>query len=244
MKRLFPLLAALLLLASPPAQARTIKIYTFNGPSRKTTPAHVPDAYEMRLGSVVWASANVDDSGKFAVRPDMLTKFYQFNRGTAYSATEPITPSWDTTKIDEDNNWEAENNPCPTGWRLPTRLEFEALFLACNRGGINWADAGEKGNMVAGKFYGINHNAACSLAEGGSMDGCIFLPAVGSRDFNTGALSETGSNGRYWSSVQFNATSARTTYAYYWSFGKISNTPDANYIKTMGFPVRCVRDAP
>lgn len=64
------------------------------------------------------------------------------------------------------------NNPCPTGYRLPTDAELDAERLS-------WS----------------SNNAAGAFASP------LKLPVAGYRSYSTGSLSHVGSSGYYWSST-------------------------------------------
>jgi uncharacterized protein (TIGR02145 family) len=158
-------------------------------------------AASVKIGGVTWAATNVDDYQTFAPRPDMYTKFYEWG-----------------------------SNPCPAGWRVPTRGELIALDNA----GTTWAAANERGNAVAGRFYGASH-ASCSLPN--NMNNCVFLPAVGMR-FSSGTLDGQGSEGSYWSATQI-GNAGRSL-----SFSSTYSYPNYTYdygLKTNGYPIRCVQ---
>ena len=149
----------------------------------------------MGIGNFIWATTNVDSYQTFAANPDMYTKFYQWNKSTAYSATNPITPAWNST-ANTAATWSV--NPCPAGWRLPAKAEFTDLAAS----GSTWVAAtANRGNAIDGRFYGPN-NATCTLPS--NMVGCIFLPAAGMRDAN-GALASQIS-GLYWAVTQSSNT--------------------------------------
>jgi uncharacterized protein (TIGR02145 family) len=182
----------------------------------------------------------VGNTGKWAQKADGYGGLFQFNRSTAWSAVEPASgvtiPGFIST-IDENMSWnETTNAVCPTGWRLPTQVEQQALHDASTTGSTSgagtWVEASAKGNAVAGKFYGPNH-AACSLS--GSMDGCIFLPASNNRN-STGARSNIGTTGYYWSSVQYD-----TTTGYRLNFDSGSSAAAVNRTKADAYSVRCVK---
>ena len=184
------------------------------------------EAAGLKVDSVTWASANIDDYQTFASRPDMYTKFYQWNRGTAWSATSETVSEWNSSR-DTASTWRV--NPCPAGWRLPTQKEFEALHKA----GTTWAEANTRGNAVAGRFYGASH-ATASLPD--SMENCVFLPAVGYRYGSDGALFRQGNSGDYWSATELNSILGYSLYFYSRSSGP------GNYLdKATGYSVRCVK---
>ncbi len=207
----------------------TITVTTDDGKKTATCNLVIPDFVPIagiEVDGVEWAAYNVDDYQTFAVRPDMYTKFYQFNRAIAWPTTGDVT-NWPSS-INENANWTTANNPCPTGWRVPTRDEWMAL----GETGSSWADAGVRGNQVAGRFYGHKHTV-CSLPN--NMDGCIFLPAVGYRNNIHGSLGSQGSYGYYWSSTQ--STTGSGYYLYF--TGGYSFLLDTN--KEAGLSVRCVK---
>ena len=180
-----------------------------------------------RLGSTCWANFNVSTNGSFAAdHAHASSCFYQFNRNTEWATTGTVT-NW-TNSISESSDWTAANSPCPSGWRLPSRLEFSAL----NNMGSSWAAANARGNVVAGCFFGPN-SGSCSLPS--TMAGCVFLPACGYRAGTDGALSYQGFNGHYWSSTQNSSK-----YGYYWNFASTGSFESYND-KAFGMLVRCVQ---
>ena len=182
------------------------------------------------VGSLCWATTNVDDYQTFAIRPDMYTKFYQWNNATAWDATAQTLVGWSYSPI---TSAVLTNNPCPAGWRLPTREEYQALLSGSVPVGGTWVGANVRGNAVAGRFYGVN-SATCTLPN--NMDGCVFLSAVGSRYDNYGTLYQQGNIGRYWS-----GTSVSSNYAYCMNFDSSTSTLLSNVEKENGRTVRCVR---
>jgi uncharacterized protein (TIGR02145 family) len=200
----------------------------------------------LKLGTVCWAPANVGNTGKWAQTPDTYGSMFQFNINRAWHPTTPATGvaiiSWFPSN-EQNTNWnESTNAVCPNGWRLPTAAEFLALHDASTIGSASGAGTSvaknAKGNtLAAGKFYGPKH-ATCSLASGGSMDGCIFLPFVGSRSSTNGALSNQGANGYYWSSTQ---NIRNSTEGFCIDFSGLGSAPATVYSKSFAFPVRCVK---
>ena len=175
------------------------------------------------IRGVCWANANLDEFKVFAERPDMYTRFFQWNRTTAWAVTDAVS-DWNSTS-DESETW--TNNPCPAGWRLPTQDEFYQIHYV----GSVWASAGTRGNLVAGYIYGPKF-ASCTLPD--NMAGCVFLPAVGVL-YSNGILNYHGEYGYYWSSTQKNDS------AYGTFFVSTSSGWESAFGKNSGLNIRCVQ---
>jgi uncharacterized protein (TIGR02145 family) len=94
-----------------------------------------------------------------------------------------ITSSGDWRSVQNDNLWQGVsgvNNPCPSGYRLPTETELTA----------------ERDSWTGG------FNAAGAFAT------VLKLPMSGERLASSGSLSQVGTVGSYWSST-VNGTSSR-----------------------------------
>ncbi|MDR2684138.1 MAG: Ig-like domain-containing protein [Prevotellaceae bacterium] len=171
------------------------------------------------IGSTRWATRNVDAPNTFTRNPEDAGMFYQWNSKTGWSSTDPMIASngsitWNTTPS-SSTFWQMPNNPCPEGWRIPTRTELTALSNA----GSTLTSI----NGIDGRRFGSGSNT-------------IFLPMQGSRNYTNGALSSSvGYVGDYWSSTYYNNTEAY--------FLLLTSTIDVIYSrKTYGFSCRCVKD--
>ena len=94
---------------------------------------------------------------------------------------------YDWRSPQNDNLWQGvsgTNNPCPSGYRLPTAAELEEERLS-------WS----------------SNNAAGAFASP------LKLPVAGYRNYSSGSLNDVGSYGDYWSST-VNGTNARNLYFY------------------------------
>ncbi|MDR1742401.1 MAG: fibrobacter succinogenes major paralogous domain-containing protein [Dysgonamonadaceae bacterium] len=170
------------------------------------------------INGVTWATRNVGAPGTFALRPENAGMYYQWNRKIGWSNTDPLKGSngsetWDST-VPEGSTWETSNDPCPAGWRIPTKNEIQSLRDA----GSVWTT-----QNGGGRIFGTAPNT-------------IFLPAVGFRTPGDGSFSGVGSNGYIWSNTQSNSSSA-----YCLGFQSISAYITDYYSRT-GFSVRCAKD--
>lgn len=106
---------------------------------------------------------------------------------------------WDWLSPSDDNRWNAgtdnmpektKNDPCPTGWRIPTLTEMHTLI-----GNNIYESLDEKGwdDMKHGYWY--NGTASPKVGDG------LFLPAAGMRFYDDAASLTRGESGFYWAST-------------------------------------------
>ncbi|PJJ41090.1 fibrobacter succinogenes major paralogous domain-containing protein [Hallerella succinigenes] len=143
-----------------------------------------------------WAAA-MDSAGTFSSR----------GKGCGYGKI--CTPTYPVRGI------------CPSGWHLPTRTEFETLFM--NVGG----------ESTAGKMLKAT-NGWNSNGNGTDAFGFSALP-VGGYNY---AYFYYGYGANFWSSTESNGSYAYIMYLYY-----SNDDASLNYdYKRYGFSVRCLRD--
>ena len=122
----------------------------------------------------------------------------------------------------EENPVKTEYDPCPDGWRVPTKLEQEAL--------------------LSNDYSWSNNVDGCSgiLFSIGGESSKLFLPAAGIRE-DSGTLNEYEyenrfATGRYWSSaLEQEVCGYRINFT-------ISYLSIGYGYRTFGYSVRCVRD--
>lgn len=126
--------------------------------------------------------------------------YYQWGKlgavATAYTPAGPIG-GWNTT-LAPIGAWvdasKTANDPCPTGFRVPTRTQWQNL--------INNNSISRIGTFVDSA---TNFDSALVLTSGSNK---LTLPAAGSRTYNSvdaslnGSLNKRGFGGGYWSSTQ------------------------------------------
>jgi uncharacterized protein (TIGR02145 family) len=171
------------------------------------------------INGVKWAKYNVNTPGTFTSQPHEAGMFYQWNRKIGWSSTDPMVNSnggttWDAS-IPTGNSWDMANNPCPSGWRLPTEAQLQGL--------INSGNSWEQLNGVWGRFFG-------------SGDQRVFLPAAGYRLGAAGLLDAEGIYGNYWS-----GTPSSSEFACNLLF-RSENAGTNVFFRRGGLSVRCIKD--
>jgi uncharacterized protein (TIGR02145 family) len=159
--------------------------------------------------------------------------YYQWGRSKVAATVDSDSAPyyWDGSEDQAATSWNSGteavprkntvNDPCPAGWRVPTRTEWVSVYTGVTG---NWSNAGpfvDDGNFLSGKKVGIG----------------LYLPAAGGRRHIDGSLFERGYSGYYWSSTQ---SQHNNIYSYYLVFSNSHVLPDYFYSKAYGYSVRCV----
>ena len=164
-----------------------------------------PDAFDegVEINGVTWATRNVGAPGKFVASPADAGMFYQWNNKKGFSATGNVT-GWSTTPA-ASPTWETKNDPCPRGWRVPTKEELESLLDAS-----------------VTKTYG--ESSGVKGVYIGTAPDQIFLPAAGRREGPLASdVYSVGEWAHYWSSTLSSFYSENSHYLY-------SHVVDPTYI--------------
>ncbi len=185
-----------------PDQKKVITISSWRYPGT----AHYP----VLFGGIYWAPVNVG-----ATEITDPGTFHQWGRnyGALYGTMDDIYPTpgpvtaavangdakdkfimaqntpYDWLNPKNDNLWGGANTqgPCPTGWRLPTKVELDIIATAYN---------GSYQDNTSITFT----NARLEIK--GDKDGeYLYLPASGIRAYNLGNYSQMNIEGYYWSST-------------------------------------------
>jgi len=186
----------------------------------------------VEINGVIWATRNVGMPGTFVANPEDAGMFYQWNRKVGWSTENPMIASdesttWDGSYTTSARVWEAENNPCPVGWRVPTKDEIQLLI-----------DAGFE-NINIGRGYRF-----------GSGSNTIYLPNAGYRRYYDGELhnytTQGFADGYYWSATWYALDVGgvfANSYRMHLRGGSINTALVGQTYHRTGNCVRCVKDA-
>jgi len=160
-----------------------------------------------------------------------------------YSGFTPPRSSTNPDPTFDDWNYPS-NNPCPTGWSVPSRWNFWDVFK-----GDGATDVPTTESPYAGANNDWEWRPTQNFALGGaiitnpSTGAKVFLPAMGYRDNQAASLIcgyNTFSEGRYWTSTY--ATTNESSALRFSPNGVRAAGSDAAYYRSSGFPVRCVKE--
>ncbi len=161
--------------------------------------------------------------------------YYQWNRkdSVAHSPRvdndDPgIIGTWNTS-IPDGEEWEADNDPCPDGYSVPSKVVWEEVIKPSNN---TWTNVGIWTNSSS------NFSSGKMVTPRGVGSPTLYLPSAGMRIYySNGSLNVRGSSGSYWSNTQLSNQAA----SYLWFTS--SNMGVGNFTsRKSGLPVRCIAD--
>ena len=172
-------------------------------------------------GPTNWVGAANDGANGFVAAPTSGDS----NSGaiSGWSQTTAADGSWNTGT--EENPVKATaNDPCPAGYRVPSKTEWVAVHNnnTAFRTGPFTSSATEYGSAL---HYGPDASTKS-----------LTLPATGYRHSNSGSLNGRGNDGSYWSSSEHGGNGSRL---FFYS-GDVF--PSHNATRTTGFSVRCIAE--
>ena len=165
-------------------------------------------AWEINGGYWQWGRSTMAAAGPSGIDP---------NSGgvTGWLTTSAANGSWtDASKTSSD--------PCPAGFRVPTRTQWEAVLANNSISGVGSWTSGTS-NYTSGRAIGTE----------------LFLPAAGYRSTSSGALISRNSIGVYWSSTE----TTTATLAWYLTFDSstiVTGSTNTAYARAAGLSVRCI----
>ena len=155
----------------------------------------VQHGYAQQIGNLVWAKANVGESGRFASSPDDPGMLYQYASNVAWTNNYPdddysngITSGpegYPTGAKNSPQTWPEDQDPCPEGWRVPTSEEMTALVGTPSQIQFAWKAPSSSGFANPGVMCG-QANSVAAAATKSDMAGCVFVPCSGNRSWKSG----------------------------------------------------------
>ena len=200
------------------------------------------------LNGLRWAECNVGEFRQFSSSPDDIGCMYQFDNPTPWPGTGDAAPSgyvggwWDCGH----SSWEAEKDPSPEGWRLPTMQEFEALCgWDVGQKKYIWLEPSVSGFAVPGAVVGLSPEELAG-ATASDLKGGIFIPRSGYRAGGSGS-GEIIDKER--AAVQTNTTPNENWDRYVYclgpnDWGKSWGDWEIKACVRSAFPIRCVAPIP
>jgi uncharacterized protein (TIGR02145 family) len=113
------------------------------------------------------------------------------------------------------------NDPCPTGFRVPTQAQWGGLFID---------------GTTSGAPNTATRNIWTWTGNGYTVGANLYLPAAGYRIGFNATLSYVGTGGLYWSST------VNGTNAYFLNFDSGFVHPGYGNNRAYGFSVRCISE--
>ncbi|MEF9478727.1 hypothetical protein OWR28_14370 [Chryseobacterium sp. 1B4] len=176
------------------------------------------------------------DSGQDPNTPSqsIIGNYYQWGKNpvaTAYTNANSIS-GWNTSagpnkawnSGNEASPVKTVNDPCPDGFRIPTRNEWVGFANESTANSIGtWATTTTNGPS--------NYSAAKVFTNNGST---LTFPTAGNRQYLTGSLERRAYNGLYWS------TTESSTNAYDFNFTNTAVIPTQTNDRKNGFSIRCI----
>lgn len=130
----------------------------------------------------------------------------------------------------EDAPVKTGNDPCPSGWRVPTYSELNVLITDHS----DWPTTND--GQIGYYYSGVLTTTVYDTHPLGEDKPQVFLPAAGYRNGKSGRATERDKEAFYWSSRPSNNNTSHLLF-----FGQY-NVEMRNYSRADGYTVRCVQE--
>jgi uncharacterized protein (TIGR02145 family) len=217
------------------------------------------DLEQVTIGNIIWAPLNL--GYRSGLEYGFVFQWFRSNGFEAISALEPKTqasPLW-AVDLDQEtaadkykeyvlttgaipNDWmpvkqtewnmSRKFNPCPEGWRVPTRSEFDALIASGSTAVTNPILGVD--NLI-GRWYGPNHDNPDERAKT-----AVFLPVTYTVGTNGGARVTSNTNSYYWTTSATGTNNRDGVVLYFSPSSTTINTQGRE--RANGCAIRCVKD--
>ncbi|MGQ3537059.1 FISUMP domain-containing protein [Ornithobacterium rhinotracheale] len=169
-----------------------------------------PDGHEL----YTWTSGTSAPTPKYSGTHARVNSWTNPNTNQFIIPSSGSTWSWNYTGQGPWDLWQSgkSNNPCPQGYHVPTKEEWQTLHQA-----------------IAGSTSSVSNNKMWSETS-------LSLPASGYRSYDA-SFSTQGSYGDYWSSSQNDSKNAWNV-----NFNSGNSNPSNDRDQADGFSVRCLKD--
>ena len=192
----------------------------------------VADGHQLRTSPAVTgplSGADLDDVTGQAVGAHV---------GKFVTNTDPISYyDWRTPQMYNlwYDNGKTANDPCPTGWRVPSSVEWQSIFDP-HVGGLIYIPPAGRLMTGSGNYWKWNGNGWI-VSPDGTANGTVtlFLPAAGARTHNNGTLALADSECAYF-------CNDNTIPVFGFSLRSTILTMMSNYARGTAFSVRCVAE--
>ena len=140
----------------------------------------------------------------------------------AGQTNEAAVGGWSTTAASDDawsDGSKTANDPCPPGFRVPTKAQWEGVLASNVQGAIGAYNPGP-----------TNYSFGLTFGPG------LMLPAAGYRLPSSGLLFRRGASGDYWSSTEVSANASSR-------LGFLDGAPGmGSESRTNGLSLRCIAE--